>query len=390
MRAWVFQDPKQVKNKGKENASWYVGWYDPEGKQRSKSLGKRRRGQEKAEKYQRRIEGELTAGTYEHRSRVTWEQFRKDYEEKVVTRKGARSQPEMKNALTIFERIIKPKRMSAIKTSTIDTFIAKRRMEKGKKGTLVSPATVNNNLRHIKAALRKAELWGLLAKVPHFDFEKVPGKIPRYVTAEHFAAIYLACANATRPADLPNVDAAEWWRALIVMAYMTGWRISELRALRREDIDLEVGTAFARHSDSKGNQDAEIRLHPVVVEHLKRISSFDSHVFAWNYDQTTLYSEFHTIQQSAKVKDIKGNGVSLNLPCREDHEHTPNCHVYGFHDFRRAFATMNADRITPDALQELMRHKSYLTTKRYIAMARQIDASVESLHVPDILKNGSN
>jgi len=33
-----------------------------------------------------------------------------------------------------------------------------------------------------------------------------------------------------------------------------------------------------------------------------------------------------------------------------------------------------------------MRHKSYLTTKRYINMARQLDGAVEQLHVPDCLK----
>jgi len=52
----------------------------------------------------------------------------------------------------------------------------------------------------------------------------------------------------------------------------------------------------------------------------------------------------------------------------------------------RAFATRNADRLTADALQKLMRHKSYLTTQRYINMARQIDEAVEVLHVPDVLK----
>jgi hypothetical protein len=33
-----------------------------------------------------------------------------------------------------------------------------------------------------------------------------------------------------------------------------------------------------------------------------------------------------------------------------------------------------------------MRHKSYLTTQRYINMARQMKTAVASLHVPDVLK----
>jgi len=48
---------------------------------------------------------------------------------------------------------------------------------------------------------------------------------------------------------------------------------------------------------------------------------------------------------------------------KRQHEHTPACHLCGLHDRRRAFATMNADKLTPDALQTLMRYKSYQTTQ---------------------------
>jgi hypothetical protein len=35
-----------------------------------------------------------------------------------------------------------------------------------------------------------------------------------------------------------------------------------------------------------------------------------------------------------------------------------------------------------------MRHKSYLTTRRYVNMARQLDGAIEHLHVPGCLKTG--
>jgi integrase len=60
--------------------------------------------------------------------------------------------------------------------------------------------------------------------------------------------------------------------------------------------------------------------------------------------------------------------------------------VYGFHDFRRAFATVNAKKLSPDDLQLLMRHKSYLTTKKYINMVSRLEEAVAVLHVPDVLK----
>jgi hypothetical protein len=51
-----------------------------------------------------------------------------------------------------------------------------------------------------------------------------------------------------------------------------------------------------------------------------------------------------------------------------------------------AFATRNADKLTPDALQALMRHNSYSRTQRSINLARQMDEAVAGLHVPEVLR----
>lgn len=177
------------------------------------------------------------------------------------------------------------------------------------------------------------------------------------------------------PSTLPY-PAADWWRSLIVVGYMTGWRISDMLGLRRDDLDLEAGYAVTRFEDNKGKRDDRVKLHPVVVEHLRRLPGFTPTVFPWNHNRTTLDKEFARIQRAA----------GIHLPCPERHEHTDACHVYGFHDLRRAFATMNADRLTGNALQSLMRHKSYQTTQVYINLSRQMDQAVESLHVPEVLR----
>ena len=160
------------------------------------------------------------------------------------------------------------------------------------------------------------------------------------------------------------------------MGYMTGWRISDMLGLRRQDLDLEAGTAITRAEDNKGKRDELVKLHPIVVEHLRKLAGFDPRVFPWNLNHRTLYTEFARIQEAA----------GIHIPCPDEHTHSRFCHVYGFHDLRRAFATMNADKLTADALQALMRHKSYQTTQRYIAFARQMDEAVACLHVPDVLK----
>jgi integrase len=194
----------------------------------------------------------------------------------------------------------------------------------------------------------------------------------------YFAAIYKACDKARMPEDLPGIEPADWWRAALGFCYMTGWRISEVLALGRDDLDVKAGEAITRGVDNKGKRDERIKLHPVVLEHLALLKSFDTAVFPWNHNRRTLEDEFLRIQESAGIK----------LPCAGKHEHTAEWYVSSWQDLRRTFATMNAARLTADALQVLMRHKSYQTTQRYINMARQLDEAVKALHVPDVLKKG--
>ena len=58
MKAWLFQDHRQKQNMGAQKCPWSVGWIDPEGKRKSKRIGSK----SMAEKYRRKIEGELAAG----------------------------------------------------------------------------------------------------------------------------------------------------------------------------------------------------------------------------------------------------------------------------------------------------------------------------------------
>lgn len=375
MNAWLFQDHRQRQKLG-EKAPWSVGWIDPDGKRRSKTIGSH----SAAEKFQRKVEGQLAAGTYQSAPPKQWLQFRKEYEQKIADGMKLQTRECTLQAIDHFQRIIKPAKVQAIRTATVDEFIRKRRTERGrKKDSTVSPATINKELRHIKSVLRVAHDWGYLPVVPKFRMVKEPVKLIRYVTPEHFAAIYKACNVAVRPEGLPY-STETWWQALLVFNYMTGWRISEPLALRREDLDLESGTAITRHADNKGGRDELVPLHPVVIDHLKLVQGFEPVVFPWHHDRSLLWTEFGRIQDAA----------GIHLECREEHEHTDACHRYGFHDLRRAFATANAETLTASALQSLMRHKSFTTTQKYVNMAKQLNRSVEKLAVPDILKRKAN
>ena len=159
---------------------------------------------------------------------------------------------------------------------------------------------------------------------------------------------------------------------------MTGWRIGEPLALRREDLDLEAGTALTRHDDNKGKRDDLIPLHPLIVKHLKQIQGVSTFVFPWKHNRRMLYPEFHRIQKAA--------GISLS--CREPHEHTERCQFYGFHDLRRAFATENVGHLSPVQLQGLMRHRDFQTTVRYINVATSLRGAVDKIVAPQLSELG--
>jgi integrase len=199
-----------------------------------------------------------------------------------------------------------------------------------------------------------------------------------YVTAEHFEKIYReACPLAKLPTNPgQGYEPSVWCQALLAMAYMTGWRIGELLALRVEDVDLRAGTVITRHLDNKGKRDEKVSIHPVVIEHLKQVIGDGKFVFVWGHDERALWEEFGRIQRA----------VGIHLPCLEEHEHTPSCHIYGFHDLRRAFGTVNAKTMKPEVLQKMMRHKSYKTTLGYINLSTQIEDAAKNLVVPGVLR----
>src|SRR5262249_46338836 len=163
MNVWVFQDPKQVAKKGAELASWYVGYYDPEGKRRCKSCGPGKKGKTAAERLAEKRRAELIERTYKGDPRKTWAEFRKEWEERIGAGMLASTRAQMLDSLDAFEEVIKPKKLDAIKTQTIDEFRTKRAAHPGKKkGSTLSPATVNRDLRNLRAVLRVADEWKYL------------------------------------------------------------------------------------------------------------------------------------------------------------------------------------------------------------------------------------
>ena len=379
MRAWLFQDHRQKRKLG-DKTRWSVGWIDPEGKRRSKRIGSK----SVAEKFRRKKEGELAAGLCSTEpKRITWGEFREEYERTIMPKwRSATSVREARRAFTLFAELISPKYVSRIDDHSLDRYVALRlRMPGKKRGDTLSPETVRKELRTIRAALGVASRWKYLPTVPTMPNVEGFGRDKPFVTEEHFDAMLTNCAVASMPRD-QHYAAGGFWRALLATAWVTGMRKGALLALRWDDVDLESGIVLSRYGDNKPKNDQRHHIGPAVGL-LRRLYALrtpgDSRVFPWNYSLPSLDRTLASIQKAA----------GIHLLCRENHEHTDACHLYGFHSFRYAHATYNYGRVSNDDLQEQMGHASFQTTKRYIKYAETHRQRAYDMHVPESLKTAS-
>lgn len=374
MKAWLFQDKADVARDG-DKAAWSVGWYDPDTRaKRSKKVGSKT----KAQTVARRLEGEAAAGVYYAESRKTWAKFREEFDAKILPRQATDTQRITRGVLDCFAKLMRPHHVGRITTQTIDEFVTLRQSQRGRNpDSTVSPATVNRDLRHLKAALRVANEWGYLPKVPKFRRVREEQRIGAVVTPADFQAMYAACERATKPEGLA-VTPKEWWQALLVFAMTTGWRIREILCLRRGDVNFKSGAILTRAADNKGGRDDIDHLTPEALAHVKGVVGFEPLLFAWPHDRRELWGEFHRIQTAA--------GIHLACPDEGRHTCTDSCHLYGFHALRRGYATLNVERMPASTLQRKMRHKSFQTTLRYIGLADKMKAASEAVYVPEFLK----
>lgn len=376
MRAWIFQDTKQKKSLG-DKAPWSVGWYDGNGRRRSKRIGLK----SQAQQFRSKREVELAAGLCTvGPPKIPWQDFADQYEQTIMPkwRSGA-SRVEAKRILRTFADVARPKYVYNVDSQLLDRFVAKRlEMPGKKKGDKVSPETVRKELRTVRAALGVAVRWKYLAEVPLLPEIDGYGKDKPFVLQEDFIAIMQHCDVASLPSD-QHYTAEAFWQALLFMAWITGMRKTAMLSLRWDDLDFDAGIVLSRYRDNKQKRDQRHKIRdavPLLRDLFDVRKPGDGRVFPWNHCIPTLDRTLVRIQQAA----------GIHLPCREEHEHTDRCHVYGFHSFRYAHATYNGGRVPDRDLQEQMGHASFNTTLRYIKYASTHQERSYDAYVPDSIK----
>ena len=362
--ASVRQIPRHVKSRGKAGAAWYVFWRERGGRQRSKSYGPGERGRRAANKAAREIQARLAlAGDGAPKRSAPWSLLRADLDELLLPSMRVSHRKACRRALELLEHHCEPKRVTDLTAQMLDRFAARRAKDPGKKpGGVVSPATVQRDLRYLRLILRTAYDWGYLDRVPRVPAVRVPQTIKPHIDAATFNAIHAACDVA----QLPRVArAGDWWRGYLSTLYLTGWRRTQVLDIKWSDVDFDAMTLRSDAEHNKGRRDVSIPLHPAIAGQMGLCEGFDRvFVFPWTVDERGLYPVFHQIQTAAGVEDRDGQ-------------------PFGFHALRRGFATANASTLDLFELQRLMMHREISTTRSYVDMAEKMDTAVAKIAVPD-------
>lgn len=166
---------------------------------------------------------------------------------------------------------------------------------------------------------------------------KTPSKVPDLLSREEVFAIINACSNPK-------------YRTMMLVAYGTGIRLSEITHLRVSDIHSD--RQVLRIEQGKGNKDRYVLLSVSLLRTLRdywRVYRPDGPLF---YGKQRNQPITNNALQKTFRRSLLNSGVNKDV---------------GIHSLRHAFATHSLEAGMPLAkLQQLLGHKQISTTLRYI------------------------
>jgi integrase len=294
-----------LKHPNGKSPNWYLRWWEltPDGTEWvEKWRSTRTNVKKKAEGQRRQLERELDAGRRAE-SEMAWEEFVELFLEKHAARKPATTLCVYRQCLNAFTEAVKPRKLAKVSHAVLEDF-ADRRLREGS-----ARATVNRDLRHVRAALRWAKRRGLISEAPDFKgvFVREDRKKPAIIPEEDF----MAMVGALRKTDLAlKRRSPEWWRVFLYVAYYLGLRRSEMLGLTWGHISFDTLEVRVMAASSKGRKERVVPMAPELGKVLSqwrenqgKVKSSDE-VLPWPYDTyRQLYEDWHEIQKAAGIPD---------------------------------------------------------------------------------------
>ncbi len=340
-----------VKIRQKPDRKYLLLYYiDPvTGNEVSRSSGTADRGQ--AERMAATWEAELaqTRGT----ENDGWAHFRLRFDDEKLSILCEKSRKNYTTALNHFGRITKVVRLSEITASMISMY----------QGALVKeerPATsIANYLTHLRAALKFAELIGMMVKAPKIQMPHISERKfmrGRPITEIEYKLILKACPSLA-------------WHRLLELLWLSGLRLGEAMRLSwdrppvRVLLDAKPYPQLQFYAEGhKSRQDDVIPMTPELAAWLEKTPK---------NQRVGLVAPVPITTPERASEFISQIGRDAGVVVNDDGK------AASAHDLRRAFGTRWAAVVRPLTLQRLMRHSHIETTLKYYVGLTAADAGAE-------------
>lgn len=230
--------------------------------------------------------------------------------------------------------------LNSITPLHLDRYRIDRLGHKTKRGTTLSPVSVNIELRALRAAMNTAVRWNLIEIGPCARMRQMPvaDVQPAYFTKEDFNTLLKAIRE-------------QWLRELLVFAVSTGMRRGEILNLRWQDVDLERRLIHIQSNPTFRTKMGKRRVIPMneIVYALlcrKNACTFPEYVF---------HRCGRKISENHATKKLKSYIYETGLPAK-----------LHFHSLRHTFASWLVQSGTPIyEVQRLLGHGSINVTQVY-------------------------
>jgi len=330
-KTWVYKR-KNVKG-------WWVGWYQ-NGKRKAKAFPNK----SLAEHFRHIKYTQLNSDVFTGVVDFNWDQIVKEYRRaKLVGGLKDASLYEVLLTLRHFERVVGVNSSKEITQQSLDAFILRRSEE-------VKKSTLNKDIRNLRAFLSWAVKNHFVATGLEVKKVKVPQKGVVSLSPKQVRDLLTAASRH------PTV------RLRVLLAVTTGLRRGDIEALRIGDLHFDRN-AIATRNRKAGKAMPERPIPEAIMTELS------NYVATLPSGQERLFTDRFTSKKWNRVRERFG---------------MPNLK---FHDFRKTFASLLAQRgVSTAVTQRLLEHSTpQLTNEVYINVDPVLRQAVDLLPVADWL-----
>jgi len=161
-----------------------------------------------------------------------------------------------------------------------------------------APASVNKERNNLLAIWRFAARKRFVDVWPDVDLETEPKRVPQAWTESELFRLFASIDQ--EPGMIASIPANDWWKALHLVGWDTGERISALLGVRWDNVDLPGRWVLCNAESRKGKREDRIyRLAEDTVALLRTIHRPFTFVFEWPYNKNYIWHKYAKILSRA-------------------------------------------------------------------------------------------